>query len=153
MRILEINGAGLIVNAIEAADLTSVRAGHTGLASDVYEIGGTYLNEVYTPPPGRVFDRPFNPLTRRQFGAGMWKRGKIATAAAAKAFVIQGTLTTGMTNYIATLPAADRDDVEMMLSGDALFYRTNPHIVAIGAALSWTPAQFDNFWRFAESIT
>jgi len=145
-----IDAQGLIVNrivgAVELPGHLCVREGDTP-----FEIGGSYIDGVYTPP----FEPPIEPLppppiSDRQFFQQLASVGIIseAEALAANAAVIPPPLLA----VIEALPAEQQFAAKMLVSGATVFERDHPMTVAIGAAYGWSPAEIDDFFRDAAQL-
>lgn len=90
-------------------------------------------------------------ISDRQFAHGLWKQNVI-TYDEAKAFVTVGVIPTDMQALISQMPAAQRQDAELLISGSKEFHRHHPTTIALAEAFGWTPEVTDEFWRFASTL-
>lgn len=102
----------------------------------------------YVPPPPPVPET----ISDRQFFQQAAIAGLI-TQAEALAAVQTGTVPAVLMNVINALPdAMQKFAAEMMLAGATQFNRHHPLTEAVGAALSWTPEQIDQFFIAAAAL-
>jgi len=90
-------------------------------------------------------------ITDRQFAHGLAKAGLISMAEA-KAWVGPGTLPAAIAGFIASMPEAMRDDVEIVLIGATSFSRKHPLTETFGQSVGMTPQQLDQFWMMCASL-
>jgi hypothetical protein len=90
-------------------------------------------------------------ITDRQLAHGLAKAGLISMAEA-KAWVGPGTLPAALAGFIAAMPEAMRDDVEIVLIGATSFSRKHPLTETFGQAVGMTPQQLDQFWMMCASL-
>lgn len=114
---------------------------------DVEYNGYVLRNWMMDEPPEEIPEI----ITSRQFYQQLYIAG-IMTANDAMAAAKSGTLSTTITNWIATLPVGQRWPTEIMLSADKIFKRNHPTIIAMIDALGYTPEQGDTFWLAASKL-
>jgi hypothetical protein len=149
--IVDENGA--IVNRVEvdADSEWSPPEGCTTVDGSTFNIGGTYINGVYTPPPQPAAPpAPIPTISDRQFFQQLAIEGIISQdeALASNAAVIPAPLL----NIINAMPADQQFAAKMIVSGATTFERGNPMTIAIGTAYGMTSDQIDAFFRAAASL-
>lgn len=91
-------------------------------------------------------------ISDRQFAQALAKQG-IISQDEALAFVKRGEVPTMLQATIDAVEDPDaRFNLDMAVSGATTFDRYNPSTVALAVALTWSPAQMDDLWRFAATI-
>lgn len=117
-----------------------------------YEIGGTLLSGVYTPPARPAPPPPPVPqsISDRQFFQQLAVIGVIteADALASNAAVIPSPLLA----IINAMPVSQQFAAKMLVSGATVFERNHPMTIAIGAAYGMTSEQIDEFFRAAAAL-
>jgi hypothetical protein len=152
-----INGEGVITNRIILydADGWELPEGFTLTreTETTYEIGGTLLDGVYTPPERPAPPPPPVPteISDRQFFQQLAIAG-IITPTEAIAAVATGTIPAALKALVNQLPTDQMFGATMLLSGDVSFSRTHPLTAAIGAAYGMTAAQIDALWTAASKL-
>jgi hypothetical protein len=152
-----IDGNGMIVNRVAIDDPTQW-APPTGCsivqeATQVYEIGGTYINGIYTPlPPPPPLPPPVPAaISDRQFFQQLAVQGVI-TPDDALAAVKTGELPTALRQLVSAMPPDKQFAATMMIAGATVFERYHPLTIAMGTAYGWTAAQIDVLWRVAAEL-
>lgn len=111
-----------------------------------WEKAGGVINKA--DPVPEIID----PISRRQFFAGLEKRGKI-TKHEALAAVKLGTLPAVMKAVVDNIPDADqRYEVDMMLSGASMFERNHEFVPIFANAINWNSKHTDDFWKYAGTL-
>ena len=90
-------------------------------------------------------------ISDRQFAQGLAKQGLITTAEAL-AWVGPGALPAAMVAFLDGLPAAERFDAEIILTGATEFCRSYPLTAAFGQATGMDSTALDDFWRFCATL-
>ena len=105
------------------------------------------------PAPSSVAITPPTPeiISKRQFAHGLAKKGFI-TETEALAWVSRGDLPAAILSLIASLPAAEKFDAEIILKGASEFRRSHPLTESFGAATGCTPEEIDDLWRFCAGL-
>lgn len=92
------------------------------------------------------------PISRRQFFAGLEKRGKI-TKAEALAAMKSGVLPAALQTIVDGITDANqRYEIDMLLSGATEFRRDNAFVPIFAAAINWNNKHTDDFWKFAATL-
>ena len=65
---------------------------------------------------------------------------------------MSGTIPGSLDPYLANVPAAQRQSVQMLLAGGTLFDRTAPTCQAWITALGWSQQQTETFWTEAAKL-
>ena len=102
----------------------------------------------YAPPPPPV---PVE-ISDRQFFQALAIVGLISQADALAA-VMTGALPPAFEAFVAALPAGEQFGARMALSGATIFRRDHPLTAAFGAASGKSPAEIDELFRLAASLT
>ena len=100
------------------------------------------------PPPLVVVPAT---ISDRQFAHGLWKQSVI-TFEEARDFLKVGQMPAALAALVAQMPAAQRQDAELMITGSTVFERAHPFTAAIAAAFGWTDEVTDEFWTYAASL-
>lgn len=153
-----IDASGTVTNRVVLVDATTdwpVPAGcrlveETTIA---YEIGGTFVGDVYTPAPAPPLPPPPVPasISDRQFFQQLAMQGVI-TPDEALAAVRTGVLPAALQQLISTMPTDKQFGATMMMAGATVFERDHPLTIAMGTAYGWTATQIDALWRAAAEL-
>lgn len=116
-------------------------------------IGWTAIDGRLMAPPEPPPPPPPVPaeISDRQFAHGLWRQNVI-TLAEAKAFVKVGELPLALAELIKLLPAGQRDEADLTISGSTTFRRDHPLTGALSTAFGWTEDVTDEFWRYASKL-
>ena len=90
-------------------------------------------------------------ISDRQFAHGLWKQNVI-TFEEARDFLKVGEMPAALAGLVAQMPAAQRKDAELMITGSTSFERAHPFTAAIAAAFGWTDEVTDEFWTYAAAL-
>ena len=90
-------------------------------------------------------------ISDRQFAHGLWKQSVI-TFEEARDFLKVGQMPAALAALVGQMPAAQRQDAELMITGSTVFERAHPFTAAIAAAFGWTDEVTDEFWTYAASL-
>ena len=90
-------------------------------------------------------------ISDRQFAHGLWKQNVI-TFEEARDFLKVGEMPAALAGLVAQMPAAQRKDAELMITGSTSFERAHPFTAAIAAAFGWTNEVTDEFWTYAAAL-
>jgi hypothetical protein len=148
---------GIITNRIVLDDQStwSVPDGYILVAEtdNHLEIGGTYSNGVYVPPPAAPSPIAGVPqvISDRQFFQQLAVEG-IVTQDEALAAVMVGTIPAALQVLIDAMPADQQFNAKMIVAGGTTFERSHPLTIAIGTAYGWTSAMMDAFFTAAYSL-
>lgn len=107
------------------------------------------LVDVPPPAPPPVPDT----ISDRQFFQALALLGMISTDEALSA-VKTGEIPSAMASFIATMPATDQFNAQMLLAGATVFERSNALVPAFMAAQTppMTSTDIDHLWTFAASL-
>lgn len=111
-------------------------------ALDEWEKAGNTIAPA-SPDPELIPD-----ISDRQFFQQLAVEGRVSEAEALAA-VATGTIPAAMLALINQLPADQRFNAKMLVSGATTFRRAHPVSELIRQLYSWTPAQADKFWKDA----
>lgn len=100
---------------------------------------------------GKVDDPIPKEISDRQFFQALAIAGAISKDEALDA-VKTGAIPATVKSVIDTMPADQKFNAEMHLSGAVTFHRSHPLTSALGAALGWDGEKIDNLWREAAKL-
>ena len=131
-----------------AATLVSVPAADAGL----FASGWAYANGAFSAPApsGPVQNVPAQ-VTDKQFFQAAAVLG-IITQAEAIAFMANGAMPANLAAAIASLPSAEQFPATMAVLGAHYFYRNDPFVLALSAAMGETSAQVDALFTLAATL-
>lgn len=143
-----------VVNVEEWDSTPSEQDGLLYLQQDGAGIGWTWNGSELTEPlPPPVVAPVPQAVSDRQFFQALALQGMISNAEALAA-VKTGEIPLAMANFIATMPADQQFNAQMLLAGATVFERSNALVPAFMAAQTppMTGADIDALWTFAGSL-
>jgi hypothetical protein len=133
-----IDASGLIVNRAVVNDINawSVPDGFTAVEDQGYDIGGSLVGGVYTPPP----QAPVVPIAPPTFIVVSQRQARLAL------------LNAGLLDKVNAAVAASDAATQIMWDYSSEIRSDNPLIAALGAQLGLTPTQIAQLFIQAQSI-
>lgn len=145
---------GNVENIIEAEAGFELPGKLLVLAAEGADIGGTYVDGVFTPPPPPPPEPVPVPevISRRQFYQGLAVAGKISQADALAA-IKSSTVPPALQVMLDAMTDPDEQfAADMILSGAGDFNRHHPLVMVIAVAEGMSEQDVDDFWRLCAGL-
>jgi hypothetical protein len=136
-----------IPNPLQLPNGDQVYGATAGWSNDSYRLVETSW-DVPDPPLAPL---ALQPISDRQFFQALALKGVITTSEALAA-VKTGTLPAKLQAALSTMPADQRFDAEMLLSGAVVFHRDAPMTNAMMTIMGWDAPSTDELWRYAATL-
>lgn len=117
------------------------------------ECAAAGITPTNPPAPSSAAVTPPTPevISKRQFAQGLARKGFISEAEAI-AWAARGDLPSAIVSLIASLPAADRFDAEIILKGAQEFRRSHSLTDKFGDGTGNSPEEIDALWRYCAGL-